>query len=352
MRDYLNDGGKLLYTGQDAAFGQLSGFAYNPAGQPPYCAPGGEPNCVPLSNDFLQYCLGAYLHIDAAATKEGEASALPSGPPAARSDRADRAQRRRQRGQPVPRLLDGDHVEHPAGGDLPAVRVRAGRAVQHRPPALDTAHGLVVQVAKAEQLLPAAAQDRRPDRRHRADLSFKVSYDTEEAYDYVIVEAHTVGQDDWTTLPDANGNTSADVGESCDINWDTLHPFLAHYQTNVNKSTDPAQKDCTATGTTGAWNGATGNSGGFEDWKIDLSAYHGRQVEVSISYVQDFGTAGLGVFVDDAGSPDGQAAGRRHSRTGSAASPSAARLRAASPNSNNWIRSEALFEEYAGIKTR
>ena len=126
VRDYLNDGGKLLYTGQNAAFGQLSGFAYNPAGQPPYCAPGGEvPNCVPLSDDFLQYCLGAYLHIDAAATKE-EASALPiRSAGGAFGDRPDRAQRRRQRGQPVPRLLDGDHVEHPAGGDLPAVRVRA-----------------------------------------------------------------------------------------------------------------------------------------------------------------------------------------------------------------------------------
>ena len=48
------------------------------------------------------------------------------------------------------------------------------------------------------------------------------------------------------------------------------------------------------------WNGATGNSGGFQDWEIDLSAYDGRQVEVSISYVQDFATQGLGVFVDDA----------------------------------------------------
>ncbi|HEX9372672.1 MAG TPA: hypothetical protein VF897_16795, partial [Roseiflexaceae bacterium] len=39
--------------------------------------------------------------------------------------------------------------------------------------------------------------------------------DTEPDWDYVFVEAHTVGQDDWTTLPDANGHTSQDTGQSC-----------------------------------------------------------------------------------------------------------------------------------------
>ena len=46
------------------------------------------------------------------------------------------------------------------------------------------------------------------------------------------------------------------------------------------------------------WNAATGNSGGFQDWEVDLTAFAGKQVEVSITYAQDFGTAGLGVFVD------------------------------------------------------
>ena len=35
-----------------------------------------------------------------------------------------------------------------------------------------------------------------------AQLQFQLSINTEPAYDNVIVEAHTVGQDDWTTLPD------------------------------------------------------------------------------------------------------------------------------------------------------
>ncbi len=54
---------------------------FNPLGEPPYCdaaTPANTPGCVPLSNDFLQYWLGAYIHIDAAADK-ASASALPLG---------------------------------------------------------------------------------------------------------------------------------------------------------------------------------------------------------------------------------------------------------------------------------
>ena len=36
-------------------------------------------------------------------------------------------------------------------------------------------------------------------------LSFWTSYDTETDWDYFFVEAHVVGTDAWTTLPDANG---------------------------------------------------------------------------------------------------------------------------------------------------
>ena len=33
VRDYLNDGGKLLYAGQNAAFAQVNAFLYNPLGR-------------------------------------------------------------------------------------------------------------------------------------------------------------------------------------------------------------------------------------------------------------------------------------------------------------------------------
>ena len=44
------------------------------------------------------------------------------------------------------------------------------------------------------------------------DLTFWTSYDTEPDWDYMFVEARTPGGDNWTTLPDANGNTSQSTG--------------------------------------------------------------------------------------------------------------------------------------------
>ncbi len=60
--------------------------------------------------------------------------------------------------------------------------------------------------------------------------------------------------------------------------WDELQPFIAHYQR-------PA---CESTGTTGNWNAAIGSSQGWSEWSVDLSAYAGQQVEVSIAYVSDW----------------------------------------------------------------
>ena len=59
-------------------------------------------------------------------------------------------------------------------------------------------------------------------------MSFWTSYDTEEDWDFLFVEAHAVG-DDWTTLPDANGHTSTDRTKLPE-GWIDLHPWLEHYQ--------------------------------------------------------------------------------------------------------------------------
>ena len=122
------------------------------------------------------------------------------------------------------------------------------------------------------------------------ELRFFTSYDTEVDWDYLFVEAHEVGSDEWTTLPESNGHTDTGTGESCPEGWHELHPFLEHYQ----------GADCSGTGTTGgSWNAATGRSNGWQEWVVDLSAYAGKEVELSISYVSDWATQGLGVFLDD-----------------------------------------------------
>jgi hypothetical protein len=128
-----------------------------------------------------------------------------------------------------------------------------------------------------------------------ANLKFWTSYGLEFRFDYLVVEAHTVGQDNWTTLPDINGHTSDDPGLSCLNGWRFLHPFLDHYQTR-----DPQTGTCSPTGSSGSWNAATGNSFGWQQWHVDLSAYAGQQVEVAITVLSDFSTLALpGVLVDD-----------------------------------------------------
>ena len=115
----------------------------------------------------------------------------------------------------------------------------------------------------------------------------------------MFVEAHTVGQDDWTTLPDKNGHTSTTPASAATAMRHRLgheHPFLQPLHTS--NADGRRRRRARRTGTTGVWNAATGNSGGFQDWEIDLSAYKGKQVEVSITYAQDFAVGGLGVFLD------------------------------------------------------
>jgi len=163
-------------------------------------------------------------------------------------------------------------------------------------------------------------------------MTFWTSYDTEAEWDHVFVEARTPGGADWTTLPDANGHTTPNTGQSCPAGWVELHPHLAHYQTWDGVDS------CTATGTTGAWNAASGNSGGWQQWSIDLSAYAGESIEISIAYASDWAAQGIGVFVDDITLPDGTSTSFETGLDGWAiAGPPAG----SAPNVNNFTRTDA-----------
>ena len=126
-----------------------------------------------------------------------------------------------------------------------------------------------------------------------SELSFWVSRDTEPNWDFLFVEAHVAGSDEWTTLQDLNGNSSSDTGAACPSGWQSLHPFLAHYQEDLGDGT------CSPTGTTGSWWAVSGASEGYEQWRLDLSAYAGSDLEVSISYASDGSVQGGGVYLDD-----------------------------------------------------
>jgi hypothetical protein len=135
-----------------------------------------------------------------------------------------------------------------------------------------------------------------------AQLSFKVNRDTEPGWDHLFVEARTAGADDWTTLPDANGHTSQDLGACPYFIFD--NPFIGHYISY--QVVDPGDPDdpfddayeCFPQGSTGVWNAASGLGEGWEDWSVDLAAFAGKQVEVSITYESDAFVQGRGVAID------------------------------------------------------
>ncbi len=155
------------------------------------------------------------------------------------------------------------------------------------------------------------------------------------------MEAHTAGQDDWTTLPDLNGHTGDDTGESCPAGWIELHPWIVqHYQ----------GEDCSGTGSTGTWNASSGRSAGWEEWQVDLSPYAGGQVEVSISYASDWAVQGLGSFVDAIDVSTGE--GSTSFETGMDGWTVPGPAEGSDANPNDWMRTQSVgFEEGAVVST-
>ena len=121
-----------------------------------------------------------------------------------------------------------------------------------------------------------------------------------------------------------------------------LHPFLRHYLGGA---------DCSAPGTTGTWNTFTGSTDGWQQVSFDLSGYAGRTVEVSITYMTDPATGGVGAFVDDTrvtvnGVVDADGfEGQTSSWT--AGGPPAD----SPPNWLNWQIGESLVNSYAATST-
>ncbi len=317
VRDYLNEGGHALINGKFALQGGWDQFLFNPLGAPPnpFCAnnqtagdgdvPEGQVfNCVAASNDFQQYWLGAYLPIAVADDIE-PAAALPllEVPPFGTTAFGLNGPDSAENQDNVYSMLTTSSILKP--DTYP--QFKSDKAITiDRPAAFDPPDGSKYVFSQAsDSSYKRLAKTIDLTGKTAADLQFQISADTEPDWDFVAVEAHTVGQDDWTTLPDVNGHTSEDVGLSCpQIPMVELHPFVQHYETYTGPVGGDPDATCDPVGTignpVGGWNGFTGNSGGFVPWQVDLSAYAGKQVEVSITYISDVGVQGLGVFVDDA----------------------------------------------------
>ena len=362
-RAYLNEGGKLLYTGQwaGAVENGLAGTQlFDPVANKRCVGSNGSvlhARCQVISdkNDFWQYYLGGYIY-------NSDAGTGPDGPFAVDG----------VNGGPYDSLTWGFN-----GADSAANQVHTASFIttssllkpdvypqftSDAPATWDTgfagpfepfegdwyvysqmANVTFKRLMRTIDLTGVAASD-------NPTLTFRTSYDTEADWDFVFVEAHTVGQDDWTTLPDANGHTSQSTGPndpdlaSCPAGWHELHPWLAHYQTFDGVGA------CTPTGTTGEWNAASGRSAGWEEWEIDLSAYAGKQVEISLSYASDWAVQGLGNFLDDVQVSTGD--GSTGFETDLGGWTPAGPPEGSAPNPNNYIRTESVgFEEGAIVST-
>jgi Zinc carboxypeptidase/Immune inhibitor A peptidase M6 len=363
VRDFVNEGGRVALSGVNAGR-QYDLVEYAHDGAPfDHCdgdlqtTDGGK--CSPLSNDFLQYYLGSYVRSDGGGLNpaggvfpvEGTAG-TPFEGFLAQLNGADSAGNQEGDGIGTATHLITSSVlppdTHPQFASSQAAdwQLEGGAAFDPHTGSWyaysQTADEGYKRLTRTVDLTGATS----------GELRFWTSYNTEADWDHVFVEAHTVGQDNWTTLPDANGHTTQDTGASCASGWsEELHNQLRHYVTY-----DPAgEGSCTPTGTTGEWHAASGNSGGWKEWRIDLSRYAGSQVEVSIVYATDWATQTVpGVLVDDTTvSVDGTPVAETSFETDLGGwSVPGAHPEGPSTNVNDWIRSERIpFEDAAITQT-
>ncbi|XVQ10309.1 M14 family zinc carboxypeptidase [Spirillospora sp. CA-255316] len=298
VRSYLNEGGKLLYTGETAGYnGPLNrlnggGIYYGLKGHPerPCVVTGSfRDDCELLSDDFMQYYLGGYDRARVGAPTRFTGAGRPFDGSTADLGGTPSNQVNEAGGyQVTSTVLPSDQFPQfrswKAGDYL-------GAAAPFEPvegqwyiagPHADSQYRRLTRTIDLTSVTAAQAPA----------LQAQLSYSTETGFDHVIVEARTAGGEDWTTLPDRNGRTSANVPIECEADYLlTMHPHLRHYLTGGNP--------CQNTGTSGRWHSFTGNSNGWVPAAFDLSAYAGKRVEVSIAYVSDPFTGGSGLFVDD-----------------------------------------------------
>ncbi|TYK49609.1 M14 family metallopeptidase [Actinomadura decatromicini] len=298
VRSYLNEGGKLLHAGETTGYyGPVSrlnggGIYYGLKGHPekPCVVKGNfRDDCELLSDDFFQYYLGAYdrQRVGAPTTFIGDkepfdgVTAKLTGTP---SNPLNEAGGFQVTSTVLPKAQFPQFTSWKAGD-------YTGAAAPTEPvegqwyvagPHQDGLYRRLTRTIDLSSVTAAQAPT----------LQAQLSYSTETGFDNVILEAHTAGSEDWTTLPDKNGRTSTAVPEQCEQGYLLdMHPFLGHYLTRGNP--------CGNTGSSGQWNAITGNSNGWVPVAYDLSAYAGKKVEVSIAYVSDPGSGGTGLFIDD-----------------------------------------------------
>jgi hypothetical protein len=355
VRDYLNEGGKLVHAGETAQYQGLEGLGdavgglfYGLNGDPAAeCVvrsmPGFFGDCLVLADDFRQYYLGAFTRRSLRDPKRVVGIGEPiagyegdlGGPVVAADNPLDEAGVFRPTSEVLPaaqfpQFASRAAAQYPLERGSPFAPVEGERyaAALH-------ADASYMRLSKTVDLTSASS----------AQLQFQLSLSSEPGYDHLIVEARTAGQEDWTTLPELNGATTTAAPAECADPGPLLamHPFLRHYLGGA---------DCTAPGTSGTWNAFTGSTNGWKQVAFDLSGLRGRQVELSIAYVSDPASGGVGAFVDDTRvAVDGSTSADGFEGATSTWTPGGPPA-ASPPLEHGWQIGARLVNDYAGTSTR
>jgi zinc carboxypeptidase len=355
VREYLNEGGKALWAGKNAhlQFSTAQTQRYDPTAANAQCSAlpaGADPRrCLVLhgsgdtENDVLEYWFGGFLLNNGAGLSEDNifdvlGVATPFDGAHLTFNGTDSA----QNGNNANSFIATSGILPPA--QFPQFESWVSAKYDRPGGPFDPHTGSTYAYSQIADVSYKSLSRTVSVSGSGGSLTFWTSFNTETEWDHLFVEAAIAGTDDWTTLPDANGHTSQSTGQSCPAGWDELHPWLDHYQTITSQTT------CDPIGTTGEWNAASGDSGGWQQWSINLSNYAGEDVEIRISYASDWATQGLGVFIDDVTLPDGSSTSFEGGNTGGWAvtgpPPGSA------PNANNFeFTTAAGFPEGATITT-
>src|SRR5262245_23230987 len=226
VRDYLNEGGKLVHTGETAAYHGILGSAIGGI----YYGLDGAPeadcvvtvdffsDCLLLADDFAQYWLGANTRstVDSPAGFEGLGDLAGAsgtfGGPAVADNPLD---------EPGTFTVTSDVLppdQFPQFASKAAGRYEGASGGPFEP--VEGAwYAGGVHVNDSYMRLTRTIDLSGVTAAQAPALQAQLSFDLEGGYDHLIVEAHMVGSDDWTTLPEAGGLTRTTVPTDCDLGF-------------------------------------------------------------------------------------------------------------------------------------
>ncbi|GGO50139.1 M14 family metallopeptidase [Streptomyces lasiicapitis] len=323
LRAYLNEGGKLIESGERAGGDVDLGDA--------------------VTDDFAQYYLGAHERLSAPSARSftgaGALDGVKSPLAGAEGNPLDRAGRFTVTSDTLP-AKDFPQFKSAAAGSYPGLANPYAPFEGQGMASATHADRDWKRLTRTFDLTGVTAAD-------QPELRLALNWNLEPGFDHGLLEAHTAGADDWTTLADKNGGSSATVPAQCAAGFFINgHPFLRHYLTQ-------GAGGCTASGSSGAWNSFTGSSDGWKQTSFDLSAYAGKKVEVSLSAVTDPSSSGRGLFADDARLVVGGTATQTEGFETSLGSWSVAPPPAGSANiTGDWARTGELYRPHAAVTAR